>query len=113
MTSIVPLSSSVSLRVQSIGWNLALIPSSLVTSLARSISKPTILSFSSLKPIGTNVSSIPITNSFFSLISSHLLAFVFSSAFPQPAKISERPRTVPPIFNNRFIIFPPLYFILN
>ena len=60
--SIVPASSSVSLAFQSIGLNSTSIPSSSPTAFARSISNPTRLPFSSLKPIGANVSSRPITS---------------------------------------------------
>ena len=67
-----------SLLSQSIGLNSTGIPMRLPASVARSMSKPTILPLSSRKPIGGKLSSRPMT------ILSGSLSAVFSSP-PQPA----------------------------
>ena len=60
--SMLPVASSCSFAFQSIGWGTSSTPRRFATSLAASISKPTISPFSSLKPIGGKESSSPRMN---------------------------------------------------
>src|SRR5690554_65901 len=80
--------SSCSLALQLIGCNLKLIPRREQTSLATSISKPTISPCSSLYPIGGKLSSSPKTNSPFACTSSQELSVSLSLLQPERAKTS-------------------------
>ena len=77
-TSTRPLFSSASLEFQSIALNSTSQPKRLEASLAKSISKPTISFFSSLKPIGGKLSSRPTTI--------FCAASFFAVSLPQPAR---------------------------
>ena len=77
---------SASLLLQSMGLNSTSMSSFLAASFAISISKPTMLFFSSLKPIGGKLSSKPITIFFF--------AAPFVSALPHPVN------AIPTIISN-------------
>ena len=114
-----PVLSSISLVDHSIGCNFNSTPIRFATSVATSISKPTILLFSSRKPIGGKLSSnpstkVPLSKTFCKELScavpeSAVPPFVFEDE-PHPANTASIAtiiiaNTANDIF---FIIFPPI-----
>ena len=97
--SMFPVMSSCSLLFQSIGWGTSSTPRRLHTSLAQSMSNPTISPFSSRYPIGGNESSRPRTNCPFSRTSLRELSTPFSEAPPAKSeKLSKRATRIQNVF---------------